>query len=486
MNQNSQPVENDLSFEQSENDANDGKVVTDEEQPSLVSRLLVESADNTVTQAQSDQQAELAGGAGGHKNHPIALTIDGALNAIDGYLEAAFIAIPLINKKRRVSLKSYSRRLRKISSAVAIEDGPPASVVVKNPHVASELFGTVREIDRILSSNVIDATAKSLFIGVFSEYDAFMGSLLKAMYAAKPDLFRSIRREIALTELMEFDSLKSVMHDMLDKEIDTFRRKSYVEQFAELEAKFDIKLRAFTEWPQFVEITQRRNLMTHNDGRVSQQYLSVCQKEGVRLEASRKVHDKLELPGSYLVNTMFVISKTAFMLGHTLWRKVLPEQVQIADEALNSTIYELLHKKRWKSAAHFGRFGLQEPMVRRTTHLARRIRVVNTAIALVNLDQQAAAEVLLDQEDWSASIREFKLATAVLKGQHNEAAKIMQDIGKSGELVNQMAYHAWPLFNKFRDQPEFQAAYEAIYGVAFLQRISEEAQAKSDQIDKTI
>jgi hypothetical protein len=46
---------------------------------------------------------------------------------------------------------------------------------------------------------------------------------------------------------------------------------------------------------------------------------------------------------------------------------------------------------------------------------ARLVRVVNTAIALKNLDPQDDTEEILDCEDGSASLNEFKLALAVLK-----------------------------------------------------------------------
>ena len=64
---------------------------------------------------------------------------------------------------------------------------------------------------------------------------------------------------------MGFQNLDDVKKDMLEKEIDSFRRESYIEQFLELERKFEIKtLRAFPEWVRFVEISQRSVSVGHN------------------------------------------------------------------------------------------------------------------------------------------------------------------------------------------------------------------------------
>lgn len=74
---------------------------------------------------------------------------------------------------------------------------------------------------------------------------------------------------------------------------------------------------------------------------------------------------------------------------------------------------------------------------------------------------------LLSNVDWSASIRDFRLAVSILNNEYDRAAAIMKQIGKKGELVHEVAYHQWPLFLTFRERPEFQQAYEEIYGYPF-------------------
>lgn len=215
--------------------------------------------------------------------------------------------------------------------------------------------------------------------------------------------------------------------------------------------------------------------MTHNDGRVSQQYLSVCEREGVKFTEKPKIGDELTLTPDYMREAIFVISKVGFMLAHTLWRKVLPDDIEDANEALNDTLYGLLIRKRWVMATSFGEFGLTDQMTKGVQEISLRIRVINTAIGLSQAKRKQEATQLLNSRDWSACIRDFKLAIAVLKESYSEAAQIMRDIGKRGELVSQLAYHDWPLFEDFRDQSEFQSAYQDIYGVPFLEKISEGA-----------
>jgi hypothetical protein len=416
--------------------------------------------------------------------HPIATVLDRFLWAEDDYRDAVSMAFIAVAKKRLDELKRANARISKFISE-SKDDG--TSILMANgPHAARDMFDSLREQERLTHSRILPLMSRSFFIGLFSEYDSFIGALLKAIYSRKPELYKGIKREIALTELLSFQDLDEVKKDMLEKEIDSFRRESYIEQFSELERKFEIKtLRAFPEWTKFVEYSQRRNVMTHNDGRVSQQYLSVCEREGVKFSEKPKIGDELQLTNDYMREAIFVISKVGFMLAHTLWRKVLPDDLEDANDAMNNTLYGLLIRKRWAIGASFGEFGLSDQMTKGAQEISLRIRIINTAIGLSNAKRKPEAEKLLNSQDWSACIRDFKLATAILKESYLEAAKIMRDIGKHGELVNQLAYHDWPLFEDFRGQPEFQSAYQEIYGIPFIEKISEEALELSKERDPT-
>ena len=414
------------------------------------------------------------------KNNPIGIVLRLFLRSIDDYRDAVNIAMPAVIKAKEEKVKSTLEILEKYHPKTLTAG--KTEFTVQGAHNLREILEAINDVARIKDSRLAQSVAKSLFIGVFSEYDSFIGQLLKAIYCRKPVLYKSIRREITLTELLEFESLDAVKLDLLDKEIESFRRESYVSQFAELERKFELKsLRDFSEWPRFIEMAQRRNLMTHNDGYVSEQYLTVCKREGVTFDSPLKVGDRLHLPPDYMRNTLLTVSKVGFMLAHTLWRKLLPEDIPVANNAMNDEIYDLLFRGRWVTASEFGTFGLSKPMCSNADEISRRIRLINTAIAFYGNKRKDQAIKLLDGEDWTACGGEFKLANAVLREDFASAVKTMKSIGPNGPLVSQVAYHTWPLFQEFRKKPEFHAAYEEIYKTPFLAKTTKDAkvQAKS-------
>jgi len=413
-----------------------------------------------------------------HRSHPITIALAKFLQSMDDHVDAAVIAIPAVAKKRSDEIKKNHEKIDRFVAKIN-EDGSWV-LEAKCAHDVKELSDAIEAADRFDNSNILELIIKSMFIGMFSEYDSFIGDLLTAIYETNPALYKGIKREISLTDLLDFSDISDIKRYMLEKEIDTFRRDSYIEQFVELEKKFEIKnLRLFDEWPTFVEISQRRNLMTHNDGRVSPQYIQVCVKEGVKFSPLPEIGVKLDLPGEYMGLANLTIRKVGFMLAHTIWRKIAPSQLNLSNDAINDSIYCLLSQKRWRAAAAFGEFALTDSMRRGIREMDLKIRIMNHAIALTRLKRTDDAEKLLNSVDWSASIREFALGKAVLEGRYQDAANLMKNIGRHGEILDEIAYHKWPLFDEFRGTVEFQKTYEEIFGVPFGQKVSESV-ARSD------
>lgn len=362
-----------------------------------------------------------------------------------------------------------------------IDEKETDSFTVRMPDDIRErtaLIAALTEYTRLHKSKMGTIVERSLFIGLFSEFDAFIGNLLTIIYEKQPELLKSVKREVTLAELLEFDTLDAAKKDMLEKEIDSFRRESYVEQFSLLENKFGLKtLKKFPEWQEFVEIGQRRNLMTHNDGIVSEQYLGVCKKEGCQLDPKLTAGETLTVGASYYFRACHVLSLVAFMLVYTLWRKVLPAEAEIANEHIRLAVYDALRRKNWRLAASMGAFSLSPEMQKGADDLNIRIRSINLAIAYKKSKKPDECLKVLTSCDWTASIRDFKLAVAVLKDEYETAADLMRQIGKSGELVHQGAYHDWPLFSEFRDRDEFFKAYLDVYGHDYHAKLDEEPDA---------
>jgi len=438
--------------------------------------------DRTDTKAMTDEPKTTKSG---EENPPKTSEVFEVKDVIDTFLHRILDIEDCAKEYISSAAKSYKDKASKLISdiekhqeSLGKEEDETAKVLT-----VKELRKTIREIERHNRSSPVTTLERSLFISLFSVFDKFVGDLVAVLYSKNPDLYKNINKEIPLYEALKYDSIDELRQVFLDKEIETVRRKSYIDQFKDLESKFSIKLTKFDEWPYFIERSQRRNLFTHCDGIVSKQYLDACREIGCKLKEGIDVGDQLEIGAKYLFQSCMLVAHVGTMLGHTLWRKVLEDEIEKADSHLSNIVFDYLHIEHWGKAISISKFAQALPNI--STDEMERIFSVNHAIALCSIDKRKEAKIILDKKDWSATTYDFKLAYSVLTGDYAEAEKIMCKLGKEGELITELSYHDWPLFREFRDSKEFYSGYEKVYGYKYSSKLSQIAETRKSDVEET-
>lgn len=417
-----------------------------------------QSNDNSITLSPAN-----AAKPDGSSPHPIADAIDRYLHSTRDIKLAARAFIPLAAKMMNEQAKDVKAEFDEADMLMADPDGG------NKAHGLKLAFSGMRKAKRLQYSRLPQQLESSLFVNVFSSFDVFTGELLNALHLMKPALFDRLNRTVSLSTVLAAKSLDALKSTVLDEEIETFRRKSYSEQFDYLETTFGMALRKFHRWPDFVEASQRRNLITHCGGIVSEQYRAVCLKEGYPSAKLQAVGTRLKLGGGYFLPICELMHEVGLKLGQTLWRKILPEELKEADTHLNEVVYEALSQEQWERAEIAGEFFAHQ--TKHSSDLYKRMATVNYAIALKKRDKLDEMKSALSTHDWSASIPEFRLAESVLFGRTEEACRLIRSIGAKGQLIEEHSYHTWPLFHDLRADNEFQLAYEAVYGHQFVSKV---------------
>ena len=99
-------------------------------------------------------------------------------------------------------------------------------------------------------------------------------------------------------------------------------------------------------WPEFIEVTERRNLFVHAGGVVSSQYIKVCKDNEVDL-GDISIGKEIRVSRKYFENAFNVIYEIGFKLTHVLWRKFCPDQLSLADSNLIELGYETLCEENY-------------------------------------------------------------------------------------------------------------------------------------------
>lgn len=182
----------------------------------------------------------------------------------------------------------------------------------------------------------------NFLVSLVSQFDVFVGNLIKVMYKSKPEMLNGSDKIFTYSQLSNFESLQDAKEFIVEKEIESVLRDSHEQQFKWLENKLGIPLtKGLDSWPTFIEITERRNLFVHANGKVSSQYLSVCKKHNVTLPSETKLNSTLNIDKEYFKNAYICFFEIGVKLCHVLWRKLIPDDICDADDDLNDIAFDL-------------------------------------------------------------------------------------------------------------------------------------------------
>jgi hypothetical protein len=141
---------------------------------------------------------------------------------------------------------------------------------------------------------------RSLLVSLISQYDAYLGRLIRTVFLRKPEILNGSDKKISFETLSQFASLDAAREHILEKEVEAILRSSHSDQFKWMERTFDLQLtKDLKSWPTFVEITERRNLFVHTDGAISSQYIAVCKLHKCQLDESTKEGEWLGVSQAY-------------------------------------------------------------------------------------------------------------------------------------------------------------------------------------------
>lgn len=375
------------------------------------------------------------------------------LNSINDTFPMTMLLLTPYQKKAKEKLQEF---VNSNMTEIEEEDGQK-SFSIKYEHI--KIYKQLSNNSHIshLASKIIP---ESLFVSLISQYDAFLNRLLKILFNIQPEYINSSERELAFFQLVGFDTIESAREFVIEKEVECVLRKSHSEHFDYLEKKLSIPLRKnLPIWQIFIEITERRNLYVHCDGIVTSQYMKVCKENNCSIE-NAKVNQRLYVNLDYFNDAYKCLYELCTKLTHTIWRKLLKNDIMEADRKLNEICYDLVNSRQFKLADILLDFACKQE--KHFNESSKNLFIVNKSLSQYLQDKDKNAKEIIESKDWSASSDDFKLAHLILTDKQNESFELMRKIGKDGE-VDKVSYKTWPLFYKLRDVQKFKDTFQELF-----------------------
>lgn len=307
---------------------------------------------------------------------------------------------------------------------------------------------------------------RNFVVSLVSQYDSFLGGLIRTMYFIKPELIDASDKKLTFTNLVELGSVQEARDYIIEKEIDAILRGSHSNQLTWFEQKIGKIRDKITCWPEFIELTERRNLFVHNNGVVTNQYLRVCKENGVKFEKEISLDDELLVEPKYFEKAFKCIFEIGVLLSQAVWRKFIPEKIEDADSNIINLSYELIHNAEYDLAIRILDFFNKYIKDYSSQDLLLRL-LLNRAQAYKWSGNTQKCKEILDEKDWSACSDIFKLATQVLKDDFESAYKSMHRLGSQSNEIDKSKYKEWPIFKEIRREKEFIENFESIFGESY-------------------
>ncbi|AFY30394.1 hypothetical protein [Cyanobium gracile] len=380
------------------------------------------------------------------------------VDSIGSVLPGMVMAVQGVSKQTWEDLKRFEE-----NNCETIDDDKERTVLVPYRKLSEWKKLSRKHENFALASKLVP---RSLIVSLVSQYDAYLGRLLRAIFINKPDLLRNSERKLSFEDIASLGSIEEARDFILKKEIESLLRSSHSEQFKWMENAFSLPLTKGLEcWPVFIELTERRNLFVHTDGIISNQYLLNCRKHGCNLDSSIGEGSPLSVSAKYFIQSHECVYEIGVKLGHVLWRKLFPGYRQKADSSLIGLTYDLIDRGHYKRAICLLDFAF-EGIKTFSNDAAELTLLINRAQAYKWKGDPGKCIEILNTVDWSAKADSFQLANAVLTDRFSDALLIMRRIGRSDSMPSSH-YRDWPIFKKFREKEEFLAAYSEIFGEDF-------------------
>lgn len=397
------------------------------------------------------------------------------LNDLDCLREMFSQILPILDAQDTARQEELKAAIDRLTSGAEAKDS----------HRVSEEAGVVvRAAKRLLRAN--NQFRSNTFVSLVSRHDEFIGDIVRRIFRTYPDRLKSNEKTLTYEEIFYLADLDELRERVIAKEAEKVVRESHVAHIKYLETQLKATIKETLGcWSTFVELTQRRHLIVHCGGQVSQQYLKVCAEHGVKINRASKTGSRFGVSPDYFESAFKTLFEVGFKLGDIVLRHLFPANIKETDSALNAMGVELMADERWDLASLVFHYACGLPHKTVSNDEYRKIFIVNKAITFRWTGRNDAALKLLDSVDWSSSNTKFALAVTVLRENYDDAERIMKSMdGKTP--ISDHDFQSWPAFRDFRKTDQFRHAYKHIYGRDFseaeiAQRLAQEATVTNSQ-----
>ena len=120
---------------------------------------------------------------------------------------------------------------------------------------------------------------RGALVSLLGCFETLVAHLIRKFYKKFPEAFPSSSKSLTLEDLKEIGSIEDAELHLIDAEIDSILRGNISSQIEYFVKPIKVQLKYLNEFhDKLIEISQRRNILVHNDGVINKHYISKTPK----------------------------------------------------------------------------------------------------------------------------------------------------------------------------------------------------------------
>lgn len=375
------------------------------------------------------------------------------------------LVVPILEEQDKLRLRQH-RQASEVLKDRFIDAG--AGAASSNIPEIIEATKTIRGHEHRLRRGRVLFQGNSI-VALVSRFDDFFAAVMRFILRVQPGPLAA--SSISYLEVSQAKSVEELLDRFVKKHVENVLRESHTEQFKAL-TSFTGKFDEPELLAPFLEITERRNLHVHTGGRVSSQYIEVCQQAGVKLHSWLKKGAYLPVDRVYFKKACITMSEMAFKMTQTVMRKLFPKEIKIADASLLGIGVDFLQRDDFRLAEMVFDYGVGLNQNWTSNDGIRKAFVINKATALKFSNKNKECLATLDKTDWSSAHPKFVIAVHVLRDEIEKATTLLKTLLLSTELSERNLLE-WPVFRRFRESEQCRSTFREVEGreLGVLQKI---------------
>ncbi|EMY59943.1 hypothetical protein [Leptospira terpstrae] len=314
---------------------------------------------------------------------------------------------------------------------------------------------------------------RSLIVSLVSQIDILISDILKKIYSQQENSLKTSQKTLTFEEIFNYSDLEELKSRIIEREIESLLRENHLKQLEQLETKLNLTLFSDKDLiANYIELTERRNLLVHTNAVVNEQYITNCNntkfcKNPVTVQKGQI----LEVDSHYIRNSINLVFEFGIKFIQIIWRKHFPSESAEADSELNSLCYNLIFDEKYEMALVFLNFATSKEIKIKEAEIDRFI-LLNKAQTLKWMGKEEECQKLLNSTSWSGLNNQILVAKYSLENKLDDALLLMGKIADSNDLPKE-AFKEWPIFKELRKHPRFPEIYKEKFKEEF------------EEIDKT-